>query len=490
MEDLVDIVNEGDLVMTRSNAHSGENSGRATSPTFLEELAQDLATSGRLARVYENVTVYLSEACGWCLLDSALSMAILCQMASISAPVNYETATVPLRTLIKELELPDYIMGTTVCFKKRYDVIETEEAFLLQEVNMVLTPNATSRIDRSLCMAGIKVSHYCSNMLKSSLAYYKNNKLSIWLQRTFGDSLVTLMWLIGNCIVEPASNNYLTILVGESMSGKSTAINVIADIFEERASVLPSSVIVSSEQITSTQIIYCAGSRVILSQDLEFHPYHGINVANMKIITGGDPIAGSSGQLIRMSKTLIATANYLPTMSSNSAWCRPEHSRRFLAIRTRNRLSDSVSRENLPLPFIDKEERSKFVSHCILRRLCRSHIPLSMSNLFLVLFLGNGTHLMSLFETTEKDDPAVSYGATIVLARLAEVSLEMMMTSIIAISPSFVHLVNGSRYIRKLKFIADLNVDGCPHLIDKADTMVNWNNSPKVQSDFSQNTQK
>ena len=74
--------------------------------------------------MYENVVVYLNDAYGWCLLDSTIYMSTLCQIAMISALVNYEVASSPLRSLMRELDLSDYVMGSTVCYIADADTVK------------------------------------------------------------------------------------------------------------------------------------------------------------------------------------------------------------------------------------------------------------------------------------------------------------------------------------------------------------------------------
>lgn len=45
----------------------------------------------------------------------------------------------------------------------------------------------------------------------------------MWLRRTFGDSLLTIKRLLGNCMVDPKSDDFVVIITGPSMSGKTTA---------------------------------------------------------------------------------------------------------------------------------------------------------------------------------------------------------------------------------------------------------------------------
>ena len=443
------------------------------------EHVKKLLSQGRLANMNGNVILFVSSASGWCLLDSYESTSFLSAEMKTGASVNYDIATKALRAHIKGTRLPTYVTARTACLSRRYNISETKTSFDLEEVVMDIRGDPGRELDRSMCTSGIKCAYHCPSMTKDWILTRSRGAIGTWLSRTFGDSLSTIMWIVGNTIVEPCSDNYLVLVVGESMSGKSTALRIIGEVFKDRMTALPSSYIVGSRILVASEVEKYTSARILLSQDLEFVESVGLNIANIKMITGGDIITGNSGEAITMSKTVIATCNVLPCPELTSAWCQPQHSRRVLAVMALSRLGQSDGKSNLPVPHFTEQDVSSFAYRCVLERLSFDNIPLSIRDLFMVLFLGRGEKLLTLFRRKEDVRPEDSYLATISLARITEITYESLILSVKAITPYYICSLNGVEYIKLLCLVEKVDTDKLHPLLESDQNEVVWRNSSR-----------
>lgn len=461
--------------MARTGKSVNDSSRGVTS--VLSEHVSRMLKEFRLANISDEPSIYIDEACGWCSLESASSMNYLCERIGAMAPVNYMIATKPIRNQIRMTELPCYYISLSVCLRVRYNITETESAFELTQVNVLKGTAMDGVVDGSLSLNGIKMRMYSPVMSKADSSSRMNGNTARWLERTFGDSLTTFMWTLGNCIVEPSISNYLVILTGPSGSGKSTAMSIVNNILRDRTSVLDGSVLVGSRVVTHNDIAFCSGSRVIMSQDLEFTARHGINISNLKAITGGDPIKGADNETIRLSKTIMCTSNYLPKLQDPGVWCRPEHVRRFVALRTTDRLKGSLGAANTPLPFMSNNDLSLFTSHCILERLKNPTLIITMRCLFNSLFLGNGDVYIEAFDARPDAEFNESYEATVILCRISGVGLDNLIRSVMGISPTMIFTNIGIHCIRGLVMKAPIDPDTIPAMKEDQGTNVVWMNS-------------
>ena len=276
----------------------------------------------------------------------------------------------------------------------------------------------------------------------------------MWMKRSFGESLATLKWLLGNCMLDPKTDDFVVIITGPSMSGKTTALNIINALFSCRTAVLDSSLLVGKRHLNYSDVTACESARVTMTGRLEFHPSIGINTRNLIEITGGGPITGPNGERVTISQTLFATANYLPMLTSNRGWCRPEHIRRFITIETLDRLSIADSRnERFRVPDFSYEEKGQFIAECISARLLKKNVPLSLENILATLFLGNYTEISQYFCISTSLDNTESLQASKYLAQFTKMKYDILIRCVEVLSPSTIGEIEGEKYIKELGMI-------------------------------------
>lgn len=180
----------------------------------------------------------------------------------------------------------------------------------------------------------------------------------------------------------------------------------------------------------------------------------GVSVANLKILTGGDPLGGAIGEPVKVSISCIFTSNVLPTpVEANT--CIPECSRRFLVLRSKKRdirtNHDVVAAVNVIRSCSDSA-RMAFVSECLKVRLMHEDMPHTIESLLHLLYMGRAPYLLSMFRGNPGASASTSTCATIALSYHRHVALEDLMNCVSSAAP---HLVgtgpNGFYYIRTLE---------------------------------------
>ena len=101
-----------------------------------------------------------------------------------------------------------------------------------------------------------------------------------------GDCCDTLMWILGNCMVDPRCKDYVVGLCGESMSGKSSIMRFIGLLFGSSVCVLPLTCITSKTAPTFADLGNAPSSRVCVSGDIDFSETVFPTKCCLKALTG------------------------------------------------------------------------------------------------------------------------------------------------------------------------------------------------------------
>jgi hypothetical protein len=422
----------------------------------LRNLGLSLLKNQFLVKVSDRVLIYCGDVCGWEWIESTNAMNHLCILLHLHPSANCEVSTRHARRYLKDLDIVEcsFDVSTTVCYKRRYEIVDMDDFYELVKCNPFETADDDESYDNSVSILGMKCPHFPRRIPKVQISNSALGTIDVWMRRTFGDSLLTIKWLLGNCMLDPKSDDFVVIITGPSMSGKTTAMNIINALFSCRTAVLDASLLVGKRLLNYNDVTACESARVTMTGRLEFHPSVGINTRNLIEITGGGPITGPNGERVTISQTLFATANYLPMLMSNREWCRPEHTRRFITIETLDRLSTADSRdERSRVPDFSNEEKGQFIAECISTRLLQKNVPLSLENILAALFLGNYTEISQYFGISTSPDDSESLQASRYLAQFTKMKYDILIRCVEVLSPSSIGEINGEKYIKELGMI-------------------------------------
>lgn len=441
----------------------------------LKQLGDNLVSKNCIVRVGDRVAIFCAEIGGWNWLESNTAMNYLSIMLGLVSSVNYEMSTRPARKYLKELNLTKCSFGTTVCFRNRYDVVDQGTFYELIRCNLFDSDENDKNCDESVSILGMMCPYHPQEISKLRVNGGMG-KIDVWLRRTFGESLSTIKWLLGNCIIEPKSQDYVVMITGPSMSGKTTALNIISSVFENRTAVIDPDLIVGSRNLTYSDVAVCESSRICITGRLDFDASVGINTKNLKELTGGGPVHGLNGEKITLSQTLLATSNYLPKLESNKDWCRPEITRRFITVETLDRISyHGAMHERVP-DFSD-EERGYFVAECIASKLGSKYIPIKLECILASLFLGNFAEVSKYFGKSCRFDENESYQATKYLSNFSKMRHDILMRCAEGISRDSVGIVKGRKYLKGLGMLAYAGNEPFPSRDSGESYNVVWRNA-------------
>jgi hypothetical protein len=275
---------------------------------------------------------------------------------------------------------------------------------------------------------------------------------------TMGNSISLFMWIIGNSAVDNRNQDFFVIVHDPSRSGKTSVINIIADMFSNCCSVLDSTKLTDDASIQYRDVLGFEGSRIATTNDISFENNCGINIGNIKRMTGNDAIRGTSGEAINLSITVIGSSNDLPIPVRPHLFVLPEVSRRFIVMRTLNRARGvGPNVHDLCMPDFSESDKAVFLAECIKVRLMYRDPPHNIGSMLDTLYLGNSPQLREVFITDTTLRAHIYIENTWYLASTTGVSYDTLIDTVSAMSKSMIGETMALYYIRDLGLVGNRN---------------------------------
>lgn len=191
----------------------------------LRNIGLSLLKNQFLIKVSDRVLIYCGDICGWEWIESTNAMNHLCILLHLDPSANCEVSTRHARRYLKDLDIFECSFDTsiTACYRRRYEIFDMDDYYELVRCNTFETPDDDDSYDNSVSILGLKCPHFPWRLPKVCISNSALGVIDMWLRRTSGDSLLTIKRLLGNCMVDPKSDDFVVIITGPSMSGKTTA---------------------------------------------------------------------------------------------------------------------------------------------------------------------------------------------------------------------------------------------------------------------------
>lgn len=226
-------------------------------------------------------------------------------------------------------------------------------------------------------------------------------------------TMLTYMWIIGNCIVEPIARPRCLMLCGTGGTGKSTSLRMANAALSGACGLLPDNVLTSNlktdaEKVATTVV----KSRLATCYELDLVNKR-VNMSILKSITGSDFVRVYEYQARAICSLMIAT-NGIPNMTLDPEFAEDALSRRVVCIYMD---VDTSMAPPDPDPAA-AEDKSDFLCACVHTRLRFKDLPISPLN-FLLTITGSAYHT-AIELIGEVDDSEVSdLGGREVLATIS-----------------------------------------------------------------------
>ena len=327
---------------------------------------------GLVAYSHGNTYVFLSASNSWSVFVSAESQVQLCSITNNeSASVNYLSACLPyIGYLEKHARRSGSIPTSINVGTWRMSVLtdENEGRIILRKSENIVAIDSEldSRIS-SFCVMPCTFNEIPlewkpggpERLLKYTLVLFPDER-----------SLHTIMWIIGNAVVDPGTASKFLLLYGPGGTGKSTIIKLIETVLKGCCSTIKPGVLTDSrDDITTDTAKSIASNRVLTAGEINLETAK-LNLHNVKVMTGHDTISVPPLKVTTRC-SVVAGCNNLPHPTIQHSWISNAISRRVVVV-LMNVDTTLIPKRQMP---DSPEDLLDFLMHCVYIRLTHNSIP-------------------------------------------------------------------------------------------------------------------
>lgn len=357
---------------------------------------------GLIAVINDERYIFVDVLNYWCNLAAKISMLRLCGLLGITnATVNYPDATVGYNEhIIKRCDAnkasvlpPSICVGTmrlevTVDHNSKTVVFQDSRTVISREGKIGNVPD----IVYQACIMPIR-----SVIYPDVYTFPGKCELLGYVAQLFPDTrdLITLLWHIGNCVLDPVSNPKSLMLYGPGGSGKSTVLRVIANTLGSCCGLLPDGCLTSKVNgmpVAVSSVI--ASNRMAVCYDVQLKD-HPLNMAVFKNISGSDYVRIGELTCKTNCSLTIATNGYVD-IEKQEEYTSDAIMRRLVGI--------YMDVSALDIPVINEpsgaDDRLDLACAGIYTRLLYEYIPVSPRSVLASLCSSKYTEASDLLEET------------------------------------------------------------------------------------------
>lgn len=415
-------------------------------------LDYQLHNKGLLCSAEGSQYVFVDTENRWCNLASPSAIARVCSLMDIkNATVNYDTAFLPyMEHLLKRCDSNiSSPIPTSVCIgTARLEIDSTTEkgTMLFRESRTVLEEKHGKVPQRvyGLCYMPVAM-----HIMPDEYTFPGKCSLLAYIAQLYPDprDLVTLMWHVGNCLLDPSENPKSLMLCGPGGSGKSTALRTIYTALRGCCGTLPDGSLTTNFKRMPAEVAgVIVSSRMAVCYDVDLEK-DMLNMAVFKNISGSDYIRVGNATC-KSNCSLIIGTNGMVDLDAQPTYISDAIMRRLVC------LYMDVSAISIPKTKIPDgaDDKLDFVCACLHTRLQYDHIPVSPRNVVLTLCALMYGDVMELIEETTDAMTVLEYTEVLdVISYVTKVSRESVAYKAKLISASAVLQVDGKTYIKGLR---------------------------------------
>lgn len=362
----------------------------------------ELAMKGLFALVNGERYVFVDVLNYWCNLAAKISMIRLCGVMEIkNATVNYPDATVGYNEyMIKRCDANEAsVLPISVCIGT-----SRLEVTIIHEKKMLVFTESRTVIDKNGKIGKVPPIVYqaCVMPIRSTIRpirYMFPGKCDLLghVLQLFPDSrdFVTLLWHVGNCIVDPVANPKSLMLYGPGGSGKSTVLRIIANVLGSCCGLLPDGCLTSNNNgmpVSVSSVI--ASNRMAVCYDVALDKFP-LNMAVFKNISGSDYVR--VGELyVKTNCSLTIGTNGYPDIDKQPEYNEDAIMRRVVAI--------VMDVSALDIPEVKEpsgaDDRLDFACAAIYMRMTYEYMPVSPIRVLATLTSSYYVRALELIEET------------------------------------------------------------------------------------------
>lgn len=415
-----------------------------------DDVDKYLYHQGLLCRIHGGEYIFVDTANYWCNLASDEAVSRINAMIDImNATVNYEKSFKPfIKYIIKRCNANvGAPIPTSVCIGTERLEIELDEnsnTITFNECRALL--KVAANVDR--IVAGVCIMPIDITLIPSSYMFPGKGEILNYIIKIFPDmrDLITIMWHIGNCVVDPISRPKSVMLLGPGGSGKSTLLQIMFSSLIGCCGIIPDGALTgrsSSMSQTVSEVVASFRMAVCYEVGLEKDK---LNMSVFKNISGSDYIRVGYNSC-KSNCSLTLASNGIIDLERQPDYLEDAIMRRVVCVL----MNVNAMEIKTSYPPEDIESRLDFICACIYIRLRYEFMPVSPMSLLLTMCASKiDKALEHIKETTE---PINVFDGSLVLDVLAGI-LRLSKADIILkaklISPLCTIDVDGHTLLRGL----------------------------------------
>lgn len=407
---------------------------------------------GLLCNIEGNQLVFVDTSNSWCNLASPTAMVRINAVMDINnATVNFDKSlSAYISHILKRCDSNvGGVVPTSVCIgSTRFEIdAESQPGTIIFERSRTIIPCKRQRVPTevySVCCMPV-----ATHIVPTMYTFPGLCTMLGFLAQLFPDSrdLVTALWHVGNCLLDPSDNPKSVLLCGPGGSGKSTFIRAVYSCLQSCCGTLPDGSLTSNLRQMPTavaQVITSCRMAVCYDVDLE---KEGLNMAVFKNISGSDYIR-TEYVTCKSNCSLIMAANGVVNIDNQSVYKSDAIMRRVVSIYM-DVAALSIPKGRIPN---NPDDKLDFVCAAIHTRLRYDHIPLSPPNLVLTMCANKYDLVMEMVEETSEPLTTIDCEAVLsVLSYALGVTTKEVIFKARLVSPLTTFEMGGAIYIRGLK---------------------------------------
>lgn len=168
---------------------------------------------------------------------------------------------------------------------------------------------------RSLCLMPIINASYPTSVKKGfRCASYEYFRRFVTARK----EIDTIMWVIGNSVLDPVSTARCVFLTGEGVTGKPSLCNYVYECLGKCAFIVDAAVLYGNHGLSWSVASQCVSHWMMISPDVDFEQ-NRMNVQNFKTLLGHDYIKTEIGSA-KTTASMLLGCNTLPDPKETAQW--------------------------------------------------------------------------------------------------------------------------------------------------------------------------
>jgi len=402
-----------------------------------------------------NTYIYLSASNSWAVLVSAEAQIQLCGITgSDNVSVSYLGACIPYFGYLEKHARRTSSIPMSVCLGTWRLSIHPIEQNGVEKIILNKMQNIASIGDK----IDSRVSSFCVmpcsyDEIPPSWTSGGPERLLRYLLVLFPDSerLLTVMWIVGNAIVDPGSFSKFLLLYGPGGTGKSTLIKAIETLLKGCCSTIkPSTLTDPKDDISLDTAKAIASNRMLTAGDINLESSK-LNLHNIKVMTGHDSISVPPIKVTTRC-SIIAGCNDLPDPTLQTSWNSTAIGRRAVVI-LMNVNTALIPKREMP---DTTEDLLDFVMMCVNARIKYSDMPITIKDVLYTILADKYNYIEDKIEITDNATDQEMFDANMALDVYMKKQPHTLGEHASVLSANAIKIMGSLPFIRNIRLISDL----------------------------------